>query len=159
MADYFSDREKGPRARTEQVISPTVWAGLAATVQALVNSGAFGLRFPARCPDGHAVCGSDPDALAASVTAEMPGLNWPLEATRLGIQIGRWPAGAQVMKWIRLNVAPLLMLLAAVVCVRQLPPVEARHADQVFRGRCTNPVDGSDLSKFQYQEGKECQFP
>jgi hypothetical protein len=24
MADYFSDRENGPRARTEQVISPTV---------------------------------------------------------------------------------------------------------------------------------------
>ena len=32
MADYFSDRENGPRARTEQVISPTVWAGLAGTV-------------------------------------------------------------------------------------------------------------------------------
>lgn len=44
--DYFSDRENGPRARTEQVISPAVWAGLVATVQSLINSGAFGLRFP-----------------------------------------------------------------------------------------------------------------
>ena len=26
MSDYFSDRENGPRARTEQVITPTVWA-------------------------------------------------------------------------------------------------------------------------------------
>ncbi len=83
MNDYFSDRENGPRARTEQVISPAVWAGLVATVQALINSGAFGLRFPARCPDGQAVCGCDTDALAASVIAEMPGLAWPLETTCL----------------------------------------------------------------------------
>ncbi|CAB3759094.1 hypothetical protein LMG29739_03110 [Paraburkholderia solisilvae] len=79
MSDYFSDRQNGPRARTEQVISPTVWAGLVATVQALINSGAFGLRFPERCPDGQATCGGDSDALAASVSAEMPGLAWPLE--------------------------------------------------------------------------------
>lgn len=81
MSDYFSDRETGPRARTEQVISPVVWAGLVATVQALINSGAFGLRFPERCPDGQAICGGDSDSLAASVIAEMPGLSWPLETT------------------------------------------------------------------------------
>lgn len=27
MTDYFSDRENGPRARIEQMISSTVWAG------------------------------------------------------------------------------------------------------------------------------------
>lgn len=81
MTDYFSDRENGPRARTEQVISPTVWAGLVGTVQALVNSGAFGLRFPERCPDGQATCGCDSDAFAAFAIAEMPGLAWPLETT------------------------------------------------------------------------------
>jgi len=81
MSDYFSDRENGPLARTNQVISPAVWAGLVATVQALVNSGAFGLRFPERCPDGQAVCGCDTDALAASVIAEIPSLTWPLETT------------------------------------------------------------------------------
>ncbi len=83
MNDYFSDRENGPRARTEQIISPEVWAGLVATVQALVNSGAFGLRFPERCPDGQAICGCDEDVIAASVIAEMPGLTWPLETSRL----------------------------------------------------------------------------
>jgi hypothetical protein len=51
------------------------------TVQALINSGAFGLRFPERCPDGQAICGCDSDAFAASVIAEMPGLAWPLETT------------------------------------------------------------------------------
>lgn len=79
MSDYFSERQNGPRARIEQVISPTVWAGLVATVQALINSGAFGLRFPERCLDGQATCGGDTVALAASVSAEMPGLAWPLE--------------------------------------------------------------------------------
>ncbi|MCK4123160.1 hypothetical protein HFK83_12390 [Ralstonia pseudosolanacearum] len=83
MSDYFSDRQNGPRARTEQVISPTVWAGLVATVQALINSGAFGLRFPERCPDGQATCGGDAVALAASVSAEMLGLAWPLETASI----------------------------------------------------------------------------
>ena len=81
MSDYFSDRENGPRPRTEQVISPVVWAGLVGTVQALINSGAFGPRFPERCPDGQAICGCDADVFAASVIAEMPGLAWPLETT------------------------------------------------------------------------------
>lgn len=83
MSDYFSDRENGPRARTEQTSSPEVWAGLVATVQALINSGSFGLRFPERCPDGQAICGCDADVLAASVKAEMPGLAWPLETTSM----------------------------------------------------------------------------
>jgi len=83
MGDYFSDRENGPRARVNQVITPDVWAGLVGTVHALVNSGAFGLRFPERCPDGQATCGCDLDTLAASVIAEMPGLKWPLETTRI----------------------------------------------------------------------------
>lgn len=82
MPDYFSNRENGPRARTEQVISPTVWAGVVALVQGLINNGAFGLRFPERCPDGQAVCGCDSDSLAAAVVAEIPGLVWPLETTR-----------------------------------------------------------------------------
>lgn len=81
MNDYFSDRQNGPRARIEQVISPPVWAGLVATVQALINGGAFGMRFPERCQDGQDTCGGDDVALAASVTAEMPGLTWPLETT------------------------------------------------------------------------------
>jgi hypothetical protein len=75
---YFSDRENGPRARTEQIISPTVWAAIAGAVQGLVNTGALAFRFPERCPDGQAICGCDESALAASVMAEMPGLAWPL---------------------------------------------------------------------------------
>lgn len=32
MSDYFSDQGNRPRARTEQIISPTVWGGVVATV-------------------------------------------------------------------------------------------------------------------------------
>lgn len=50
MIDYFSDRENGPVARTEEVITPTVWAAIVATVQGLINSGALGSAFPSAAP-------------------------------------------------------------------------------------------------------------
>lgn len=82
MSDYFSDRESGPRARIEQEISPQLWAGLVAIVQAAMNGGGFGMRFPERCPDGQAICGCDEAAFGAAVGVEMPGLKWPLETSR-----------------------------------------------------------------------------
>lgn len=82
MSDYFSDREFGARPRTDQVMEPAVWAAIAATVQSLINSGAFGFRFPERCPDGSAICGCDGSALGACVAGDMPGLAWPLQVTQ-----------------------------------------------------------------------------
>lgn len=79
MSDYFSDREYGPVARIEQVISPAVWAGIVAMVESLVQSGAFGARFPTSCHDGQAVCGHDAVSLSHAVKAFMPGLAWPLQ--------------------------------------------------------------------------------
>lgn len=46
MNDYFSDREFGPVARINQTISPDVWAGIVAIIEGLVQSGAFGAKFP-----------------------------------------------------------------------------------------------------------------
>lgn len=83
MHNYFTDRENGPVARTEQSINPRVWAGLAAVITSLETSAAFGYRFPKNCPDGQVVCGVDEEALAANVQAEMPGLAWPLETSRV----------------------------------------------------------------------------
>lgn len=83
MSDYFSDRELGPRARTEQEMSPVVWAGIVAISEALANSGAFGSSFPERCPDGQAICGSDVVGLKSAIEAEIQGLSWPLETTRV----------------------------------------------------------------------------
>lgn len=89
MGDYFSDRENGPRPRIHHDIDPDVWAGLVALVDNLLNSAAFGYRFPERCPDGQIVCGCNEAALGAAIRAEMPGLDWPLQATKIDEQI-RW---------------------------------------------------------------------
>jgi hypothetical protein len=82
MIDYFSDRENGPVARTEEVITPVVWAAIVATVQASINSGAFGQRFPERCADGQAICGCDENAFGAAVIGEIRGLEWPLQTKK-----------------------------------------------------------------------------
>ena len=82
MSNYFSDREFGPVARTSLVISPTVWAGVAAVIEGLVQSGAFGAKYPISCQDGQAICGHDPTSLARAVKALMPGLDWPLKTAQ-----------------------------------------------------------------------------
>lgn len=79
MSNYFSDRELGPQARTEQVISPVAWAGIATLVEALASSGAFGQSFPQECPDGNAICGNDTGNLKSAIEAEVQGLSWPLQ--------------------------------------------------------------------------------
>jgi len=81
MNDYFSDREQGPRPRTEEVISPTVWGGIVSLVQSLIVTGAFGAKYPEMCPDGQGPIGTDESALSLAVQAEMPGLSWPLVTT------------------------------------------------------------------------------
>ena len=83
MSDYFSDRELGAPPRNETELSPTVWAGIVALVSAMINSAAFGAKYPERCPDGQAVCGGDADNVGAAVRAHMPGLSWSLELSRL----------------------------------------------------------------------------
>lgn len=106
MGDYFSDRENGPRPRIQHEISSDVWAGLVALIDNLLNSGAFGYRFPERCPDGQVVCGCNEAALGATVRAEMPGLEWPLQATRYDENM-RW-AGPQPFA------PPTLLILDAI---------------------------------------------
>lgn len=81
MTDYFSDREQGPRARTEEIISPVAWGGVVALIQSLISSGTFGARFPASCPDGQGPIGTDEASLSLAVLAEIPGLTWPLATT------------------------------------------------------------------------------
>lgn len=83
MSNYFSDRELGPRARTEQTMTPVAWAGIAVLVEALASSGAFGASFPRECPDGHAICGNDTDMLKSAIEAEIEGLSWPLQRDKV----------------------------------------------------------------------------
>ena len=78
--DYFSDREKGPRPRTKEEITPEAWGGIIALIRSLISIGAFGFKYPEMCPDGADPVGTDEEALALALKAEIPEIEWPLQA-------------------------------------------------------------------------------
>jgi hypothetical protein len=78
MSDYFSDRDQGPKSRTLEEISDTVWGGIYSVVNQRINDGSLGYGFPDFCSDGDGAIGCDTESLRLAVLAEFPGLNWPL---------------------------------------------------------------------------------
>lgn len=74
QSSYFSDRERGPRARTEEAISERVWAALYDLIQSRINDGSFGARFPEMCTDGGGPYGTDARAFWRTARAEIPDL-------------------------------------------------------------------------------------
>jgi len=80
---YFSDRERGPRPRTDQEICDKVWGGLVAVATALMSNGAFGIDFPDECPDGIGIVGTNEYTMQLALTAEVPDLPWPIDARDL----------------------------------------------------------------------------
>jgi hypothetical protein len=76
--EYFSEKEKGPIARTGQIISSDAWGGIVALIQSLVSSGAFGEDFPDTCPDRPRVIGTDEKTFSLALKSEIPGIGWPL---------------------------------------------------------------------------------
>lgn len=77
--DYFSDRERGPRARDVEDITLGAWGGIVALLRSLMTKGAFGESFPLECSDGAAVIGSNDRDLALALAGEVDGLPWPLD--------------------------------------------------------------------------------
>lgn len=77
--NYFSDRQNGSKARSSDEITPEVWGGIVAIVQAASKSGGFGLKFPENCPDGQGPVGTDESLLSQRLRAEIPELEWPLQ--------------------------------------------------------------------------------
>lgn len=78
MSDpYFSDRENGPRPRTDETISPVAWGGIAATIESLVSDGSFGESFPDNCSDGGAIVGTDWHKWYNVMRAEAADIAWP----------------------------------------------------------------------------------
>jgi hypothetical protein len=75
---YFTDREFGDRPAVVDKIDERVWGGLQALIEIRIGNGAFGYRFPERCPDGHGPCGCDEQAFARVLQAEVPWIEWPL---------------------------------------------------------------------------------
>lgn len=72
--DYFSDRERGPRARTEEVISFGAWKALGSLVISKVEDGSLGIDFPATCSDGYIACGCDAGRFVSAMLGEIPEL-------------------------------------------------------------------------------------
>jgi len=82
--DYFSDKERGPRPRTKDQLTPEAWGGIVALIRSLISTGAFGCRYPEMCPDGAGPYGTDEHALSLALRAEIPDLEWPLQASPMG---------------------------------------------------------------------------
>lgn len=80
--EYFSDKEKGPKPRTSEIISPNAWGGIVALVQALILTGGFGEHFPEICPDGAGPVGTDEQAFTLALRGEVPEIEWPLRTTK-----------------------------------------------------------------------------
>jgi hypothetical protein len=76
MNDYFSDREKGPRARVNDKIDERVWNGIWALIDSRINDGSFGYSFPETCPDGGVICGTNYGTFKNSLEAEIPDITW-----------------------------------------------------------------------------------
>lgn len=80
MTNYFSDRERGPRARTKLSIEAPAWGGLVALIDSYISNGGFGIDFPEPCPDGRGPTGTDTHAFRSALRAEIPDIDWPLRA-------------------------------------------------------------------------------
>lgn len=80
---YFSDRELGPRPRTEQVVTPKAWSGIVGIMESLISDGAFGLDFPEHCREcGQArTVGTNERAFSLVVQGETD-IEWPLQTVR-----------------------------------------------------------------------------
>jgi len=78
--DYFSDKERGPRPRTGEQLTPEAWGGIVAVIRSLISTGAFGYKYSEMCPDGAGPYGTDEQALSLALRAEISDLEWPLQA-------------------------------------------------------------------------------
>lgn len=78
--NYFSDRELGPRPRTEEEITDAAWGGIVALIRKWLADGSFGYGFPEECPNGEGISGASTDDLSLALQAEIGELEWPLNA-------------------------------------------------------------------------------
>ena len=71
----FSDRERGPRARTVEEITGICWNGIVSVIWTRIEDGSFGSAYPDTCPDGNAVCGVNMNNFEGAVSGL--ALPWP----------------------------------------------------------------------------------
>lgn len=73
---YYSDRVRGPRARSEEQIDETLWEAIQALFQRGVDTALFAQDFPVPCYDGKGVYACNREGLVATVRAEIPELGY-----------------------------------------------------------------------------------
>src|SRR4051812_44893133 len=74
MSAYYSDRERGPRPRSDEQIDATLWEAIQVLFERGVDTASFAHDFPLRCQDGNGTYACDRDGLVATVRAEIPDL-------------------------------------------------------------------------------------
>ena len=77
MTDLYSS-QRGPRPRTSEAISATVWGALRHLFQSRIDNGSFGYKSPEACSGGTGPCSCDGRKFDAITRAEIPELaeNW-----------------------------------------------------------------------------------
>ena len=53
MNEYYSDRERGPRARVNNEIGQLLWCAIRSLIESRIIDGSFGKEFPEHCRDGN----------------------------------------------------------------------------------------------------------
>ena len=72
---YFSEREEGKISRDKEEIGNNAWGGIQALMQAGIDDGSFGVKYPTTCPDGEGIIiGCDKDAFGRAMRADIPNL-------------------------------------------------------------------------------------
>jgi hypothetical protein len=75
-SSYYSDRVRGPRARSEEEIDEVLWEAVHALFERGIETAVFAEDFPLACPDGKGVYACDREGLVATLRAEIPDLGY-----------------------------------------------------------------------------------
>lgn len=73
-AQYFSDREGGPKPRTLDELPEGAWKGLVAAFSRGFDRNLFAEDFPMQCPDGAGIYGTSEVNMAHSIAGQIPDL-------------------------------------------------------------------------------------
>ena len=71
---YFSEREEGETPRENEEIDDSVWSGIQALIQAGIDDGSFGAKYPITCSDGGGIIGTNEGAFEQAMQADIPNL-------------------------------------------------------------------------------------
>ena len=71
---YFSETENGEIPQENEEIGEGAWGGIRVLINARIDDGSFGTKYPTPCEDGGAITGSDRDAVWTAMRADIPNL-------------------------------------------------------------------------------------